>query len=439
MPRGSIHPMQIMIAYVQYPETDRNAGALRVFEIIRILRSAGHEITFLSPTENDPGYRQALERIGVECVSDADRSVAGSVEKFGEFLRERSFEIAVFVQHFIYNRYAPYFRTLLPECRLIFDTLDLEYVRLDREANIVATAEARASAERVRREEISALRDADSVWVVTEVEKVTAIDVAAARNVEVIPTIHVAESESPSYESRHGLVFLGNYRHRPNADAMHYFVREVLPAIARALPDVHLSIAGSYPTDELKAYEQQSPSVRVTGFIEDHRALLKAHRVGIAPLRYGAGMKGKIGEYFACGLPCVTTSIGAEGMSLVHEHDALIADDPEQFAALVVRLYGDPGLWGILSRNSLDYIRRNVSVEAITPRVLAALASAAQTTVSRRTSKLANLAWVVRNPRELRRWTGTTIRVLRRGGLPELYNQVRIWLRRPPPPPQGKQ
>ncbi len=423
--------MRVIIGYCQFPETDKNSGALRVYEIVKMLAGAGHSITFLAASSNDAKYSQALERLGVECICDQDRAFSGSANAFGAFLKERNFDVAIFVQHFVYNRYAPYLRMALPQCRLVFDTLDLEFVRCEREAQIVGTSAARENARDIKVEEHSAIRDAESVWVVTEDEKHTVLQIAPEKDVRTIPNIHAVDPDLPGFGSRSGVVFLGSYRHRPNVDAIHYFMQKIFPQIEVQLPGVPFSIAGAYPTDDLYRYEQESPNVHVTGFVADHRALLKSHRVGVVPLRYGAGLKGKIGEYFGCGLPCVTTSIGAEGMNMVSGKNALVADDPSAFAREVARLYTDPELWQSLSSAGVDYIEASLSVEAIRPGLLEAVSAAAHIPIVVSNAPLSAQLWMLRNPRKLRLWLSTARRTLMRGGIREVCKQFRIWLHRP--------
>lgn len=422
--------MNIFVSYPQFPETDKNAGALRVFEVVRLIRELGHGVTFMSTQANEAHYRKALEDIGVECLCDDDRSVVGHVDEFGEYLRGKNFQVAVFVQHFIYNRYAPYFRMLLPECRLVMDALDLEYVRCEREAAVLGTREAIKNASETKRQELAALRDADAVWTVTEIEKQIVLGITPGKRVDVIPTIHHADTELPGFEERSGIVFLGSYRHRPNVDAVEYFMREIFPDVRASLPDVHLLIAGAYPTEDLYRHQNEWTNVRVTGFVEDHRALLKRCRVGIAPLRYGAGMKGKIGEYLGCGLPCVTTSVGAEGIGLNHENEVLIADNSRDFAASIVRLYTDQPLWTRLAQAGADYIH-TFSPAAVLPRVQAAIEGAAVVSVKRRSAGLGNVFAIVLRPAEAFRRIGTAARALRRGGFGELVKQIKVWLHRP--------
>ncbi len=348
--------MRLLIAYPEFPEFDTNSGSLRLFEIIKILLKQGHEIFFLarSKGKQNPKYKLALENLGIECAYEAD------ILSFPDFLLKQLFEVTIFVHYKIYRKYFIHFRAILPKCHLILDTVDLHFIRAQAEADLFGDSHLQKKANQIFMEEKKAIANADSVWVVTALEKriLSQRKLKSEKSTYVVSTIHQVSTSNPSFEERQGIIFLGSYRHPPNVDAVHFFMKEIFPEFRKLLPDVSVTIAGSNPQPEILKYREMN-NVFVTGFIEDHRSLLKNHRVGIAPLRYGAGMKGKIGEYFSCALPCVVTSTGAEGMELA-EKGFIIANDPINFARSMARLYTDPQLWNDLSEGGLCYIKNNL-------------------------------------------------------------------------------
>lgn len=367
--------MRLLFVYCMFPEPDTNAGGFRLFEIVKIFLNQGYSITFLAKYANHPRYRSALEDLGVECICDLGTSLTDCLAQFASFLRERAFDIAVFSHYFNYNTYAPYLQAFLPNCHLILDTVDLHFLRLQREAALSSDPVMQKYAEQVHYQEVSAILDADCLWMVTKKERDIVLPIVSNSEIaiHVVPIIHPVEKHLQAYSQRKGVVFLGNYGHSPNVDAVNYFMQEVFPLLCQMLPEVHITIAGNQPPTHFQKYTEAYANVSVTGFVPDHRDILSSHLVGIAPLRYGAGMKGKIGEYLACGLPCVSTSIGAEGMELEHEHEILIADDPVQFAKMIMKLYCDIDLWQALSSAGARYIQKHLSPEAITPFVLNAI------------------------------------------------------------------
>lgn len=205
----------------------------------------------------------------------------------------------------------------------------------------------------------------DLVLAITEQERSVLSDEAPTARVAIVPNIHSLRGSVPGPEARRDLFFIGGFEHRPNVDAVQWFVREVLPRIRQAVPDVVFNVVGSKPPDEVLALA--SRHVKVAGYVPDPDPFFDGSRVFVSPLRYGAGMKGKIGQAMSYGLPVVTTSIGAEGMRLVDGENAMIADEPDAFAKAVIRVYRDPSLWGRLSENSRRHVEANFSESAVRP------------------------------------------------------------------------
>lgn len=422
--------MKILVVYPYFPEPDTNSGSLRLFELLRIFRKANHQLVFLARSANDQKYRNALEDLGIECIADFEANLSKLTTTFQQFLRSHRFDIAIFCHFDIYTYYAPFVRTFLPTCRCILDTVDLHFIRLEREAELSKRPEDVIKAQRVRDREWEAIRNADSVWVVTQQEKdiLQKLALAETEKIYVIPNIHRLADTFPGFTERTGIVFLGGYRHAPNVDAVDYFMSDIYPHLSKLLPDLPFTILGSHPPEHFHTYTKQFAHIAVTGFVEDHRSLLFTHRVGIVPLRYGAGMKGKIGEYFSCHLPCVTTTIGAEGMHLKDRQHILLADDAYQFAKSIVELYTNQKLWEQLATEGLDYIHRTLSPESIAPVVLQAL----QTTQSAKSSQprwtMASLFTLFGQPAQGWRLFRSSLEALRSGGIAEVMSRFRMWI-----------
>jgi glycosyltransferase involved in cell wall biosynthesis len=202
--------------------------------------------------------------------------------------------------------------------------------------------------------------------VSAEDEAAIAADTPSAR-VHLVPNIHPVKAAAAGLGTRDGLVFIGSFWHSPNEDAVLYFAHDVLPLIQRELPAVTFTIVGSHITDRVKALA--SSSIRPLGFVPDADAEFERSRVFVAPLRYGAGVKGKIGHSMSCGLPVVTTSVGAEGLDLVDGEHALIADGPDAFAHAVIRAYSDARLWKRLSTRGRAHIAKRFSERATRDRL----------------------------------------------------------------------
>jgi len=223
-----------------------------------------------------------------------------------------------------------------------------------REAELSGDAAAMAAARETKRRETAVIADADLNLVHSEAElELLRKDVPSAPTV-LFPLVHDPVPHCPSLEQREGTCFIGGYRHAPNADGIRWFVERIWPRVRERLPDEKLYIAGSSMTDEVRALAAH-PNVEVVGFVEDLEGFLARRRAAIAPLRFGAGAKGKVAASLAHGVPVVSTFVGAEGMQLTPGDNVLVADDEAGFAAALVEVLSSDRLWGQLSAAGLAY------------------------------------------------------------------------------------
>lgn len=261
----------------------------------------------------------------------------------------------------------PLVEAAAPDLPIVFDTVDLHFVREERRAAFDGDAR---SAARYRALELDLVRRTAATVVVTEEERRVVAGEVPGAAVHVLPTIHLPRrGEGRPFAERRGLLFVGSFPFAANGDAALWFVEEVLPLVRRDLGDVPVHLVGPEPGARLRTLAKRQRGVHVPGWVPDLEPLYRECRVSIAPLRWGAGMKGKIGEALARGLPVVTTSIGAEGMDLEHGVEVLIADGAGAFAEAVVRLYRDEVLWHGLSDAGLRRVEAAWSPSAVRSRV----------------------------------------------------------------------
>ena len=200
---------------------------------------------------------------------------------------------------------------------------------------------------------------ADRALAITETEKQAILQIWPETVVEVVPNVHSVHISPMPWVARDGLVFIGGYDHEPNVDAVMWFVQEVFPKLLGQVSDVRFTILGSKPPESVKRLAGRN--VNVVGWVPDPERYFEVSRIFVAPLRYGAGLKGKIGHAMSLGLPVVTTQVGAEGMGLADSIHALIADDADALSTAVARLYNDEALWTSLQRAAAAHIERNFS------------------------------------------------------------------------------
>ncbi len=351
---------QILIVDTRTPRPDHDSGSLRLVNLMRLLREEGAHVVFLPQDgQRIEPYATQLQHLGVE-VWHAPFAAAAPV-----WLREHGprFDVAMVSRHYVIREFIPLLRRYAPQATLIFDTVDLHYLRERRGAEVSGdTASARA-AERTRALELDAIANADTTLVVSEIERdLLRIDAPDAR-VELLSNLHRIAGAGQPFAQRRDLVFVGGFGHPPNVDAVRWFAQQVFPAIRARLPDVAFHCIGSDPPPDIQALATL-PGVIVHGHVADIDPYMHGGRIAIAPLRYGAGVKGKVNLSMAHGQPVVATACAVEGMHLRDGEDVLVADDPQAFADAVVRLYEDEILWNTLARNGLDSVARNFSLEA---------------------------------------------------------------------------
>jgi glycosyltransferase involved in cell wall biosynthesis len=362
------------------PLHDRASGSLRLFRLLQLMREQGCRVTYVGRAGvGQERYRRELEAMGIEAYAgDPDRMLACGYRidaprvDLPALLRERRFEVAWLSFWYIGEQYLPLVRAHSPSTRILLDSVDVHFLRERRQAELEGTLGERAAelAER-RRRELSVYAAADGVVTVTP-EDGAALRAEGVRTpLAVIPNVHDRAGGDPAgFDARGGLVFVGNFAHAPNVDAVRWLCADVLPRVRRRLPEVGLTVVGASPPEEVRALAGQG--VTVTGHVPEVAPYLDAARVSVAPLRYGAGMKGKIGEALGRGLPVVTTSIGAEGMGLVHGEHALVADDPAALAEALVQALTDGALWARLSGAGRAHVEARYG-RAVVGRALAEL------------------------------------------------------------------
>jgi glycosyltransferase involved in cell wall biosynthesis len=355
-----LNPQQqptVLIIDATLPMYDEDSGSLRLYTLLKIWVALGYQITFFPDNlDSQFKYRYALEALGIE-VFHGQYGIADA-------LAYRQFDFALVSRVEMGHRYIPFIRLLSPRTLILYDTVDIHYIREQRQAEIEMNPQLAAKAQATKRKELSNCILADRVITVTQDDANHLQRELPNLVCSVIPNIHVSQPlATTTWQQRDGLVFVGNYNHHPNQDAVTYLVEMVLPQIHLQLPDVCLYLIGSNIKAHLSALA--SEHIKIIGWVEQLEPELAQRRVFVSYLRYGAGMKGKLGQALSLGLPVVTTTIGAEGMGLVNEETALIADDPDNFAQAVCRLYTDSSLWEKLARQGREYIEQHYGETAV--------------------------------------------------------------------------
>jgi glycosyltransferase involved in cell wall biosynthesis len=343
---------EVLVVAPHLPLFDRQGGGLRLKTLIGMIGELGWKVTFCAAFPADWGpeflaspqgrasYEEGLRAVGVT------RFVYG-IDGIRAFLIESGGRMRYAFLSFpgVASDVTPLIRSHCPWARIIFDTVDLHFLRMQREAELRHDPALAREAARMRQLELACIRSADVTVAVSEVERRLLLDLAPDVVVETIPCVfQVPVDVPPGPARRAGLLFVGGFWHVPNVDAVLWFAEHVWPLIRARAPAIVFRIVGSDPTPDVLALGRL-PGIEVLGYVPDLTPHLDAARVFVAPLRFGAGMKGKVAQSLINGLPVVATAIGAEGMSLVNGEHVLVADGAEDFAENVLSLLNDDGLW----------------------------------------------------------------------------------------------
>jgi glycosyltransferase involved in cell wall biosynthesis len=226
---------------------------------------------------------------------------------------------------------------------------------------------------------LAAVASTDATIVVSTHEEAILHSLVPDARVHVVPLLFdIPERlETTGPDNRYDIMFVGTYQHPPNPDAAIWFAREIWPLVRPRLPEARFLLVGSSITPEVQALAGNG--VEVLGFVEDLNAILATCRLTVAPLRFGAGLKGKVASSQLAGVPVVATPIAVEGTAMRHGVEVMIADDPRSFADAVVKVYQDPVLWRQLATEGFRFVRREYAIDANVDRVRAVLEDAGVT------------------------------------------------------------
>jgi O-antigen biosynthesis protein len=335
---------------------DHDAGSLRMIEMLRALRELECKVTFVAENRE---YRQPyvadIQALGVEVLFHP------FVPPIAEFLEKsgHAFDVILLSRATVACPYIATARRFAPRAKLVFDTVDLHFLREERKAELDGSATGSAAAAFTRKQELDAIGIADATLVVSPVEKALLSRLVPSATVNIVSIIHVNMPGPARFEERSGVVFIGGFRHPPNLDAITWYAEQVLPILRRKAPGIVTTIIGSNAPPTLQQYA--ADDFVIAGFIKDVTPTFHRARLSISPLRYGAGVKGKVNLSMQYGVPVVATTVSAEGMYLEDGVNVSIADTPEAFADAIIRLNTDESLWNTLSRGGLENIETHFS------------------------------------------------------------------------------
>jgi GT2 family glycosyltransferase len=348
------------VLFIDYttPREDRDAGSYAARREIELVQSLGYKVTFLPQNLAHLGsYTEDLQNSGVEVI------IAPFHMSLAEFLEQRAAEFdAVYItRYYVAQDTIHHIRQHAPRAKILFNNADLHFLRELRAAVSTDDTSRLAAMRSIREQELEMMKAADVVLSYNEVEHaVIASHTDGQVPVMTCPWVVDIPDTVPPLADRRGLSFLGSFRHHPNAEGVTWFCRSVLPLLDGS--GAHLTIYGAGMDDAIRALA--SDSVDPVGFVENIADAYDHHRIFVAPLLSGAGIKGKVLSAMAHGIPTVLTPVAAEGIGLRHGHDCLIAETPEDWARAITRLMEEDTLWASMSTAARSYAAERFSFAA---------------------------------------------------------------------------
>ncbi len=356
--RGVTRRMLMVDALVPMP--DRDAGSVIADHFIGIFQRLGYKVTFAPENlRYDANYSARLQRRGVECLYyPYEHDVR-------DFLRRHpgEFELVFLVRPHIADAVLKTVRKTCPGAKLIYNTADLHHLREMRQAQVENNPALARRAEQTKKTELRVIGAADCTIVTNPVEKAMLSAQLPQARLEVIQLIMQEQPPGLPFAERSGLIFIGGSQHPPNGDAVRHFVRHLMPALRAEGIRETFNVIGERSAQEAK--DLQGVDVKVLGQVEDIAPHFHRARCMVVPLRYGAGVKGKIGTAFAYGLPVISTAVGVEGMDLAPDQDYLHAETAQDWTRQIRRLMQDQALWTRLSEAGRRIVRERYSPQRV--------------------------------------------------------------------------
>lgn len=361
-------------AYLPMP--DKGSGSVDAMAYLEYFLAHGYQPVFYAHHHNNyfETYTQSLESIGIEVLQD-------NFQNLEEMLKERAAEFQlVFISRFYQiDHFLPLIQRYLDHARLIYNTVDLHFLREAREAQLAGNASP-AWIEALKAKELSYISRADASIVISAYEQNLLKELMpGVESIHHVPQFRPFIGTSRSHTERCGFLFIGS-AHQPNVDALRYFQEEIHPCLVERLPEYQLGVIGKELYESLSTSKDKAllsnPHIHFLGYIEDVTQLFNRALAMVVPLRYGSGIKGKVVQAMQHALPCVTTPIGAEGLELPSLSSVVVAESPQGIADALQALAENPELWAETSARADAIFQARFSQQVFDQRLDALMAQA---------------------------------------------------------------
>lgn len=348
----------ILVIGKVWPEPNSSAAGTRMMQLLAFFKSKETKLTFAC-TANPSQFQVDLTELNINVAP-----IELNSDSFNDFIRELNPSLVVFDRFMTEEQFGWRVMEHCPNALRVLNTEDMHFLRdarhkaLKKGNSIDLSNQSEMHTPNTSRE-ISAIYRSDLSLIISSVEMQLLTDTfqVPSHLLHYLPLfVERTKSELPTFEERSNFVFIGNFLHEPNADAVKYLKDEIWPLIRKRMPNAKINIYGAYPSQKVSQLNAPKDGFHIHGRADDARKETMKARVSLAPIRFGAGIKGKLLEAMACGTPSVTTPIGAEGIQLGSEWNGAVVDSTESFANEAVNLHNDTLKWSEAQRNGFKII-----------------------------------------------------------------------------------
>ncbi|MBB6272413.1 glycosyltransferase involved in cell wall biosynthesis [Pedobacter cryoconitis] len=347
---------RILIIGPVWPEPTSSAAGTRMIQLIIFFISEGYEVLFASAAAKSD-FSFELTGLGVK-----EYEIKLNDNSFNLFLNEVNPDIVLFDRFMMEEQYGWRVQQECPDALRLLDTVDLHCLRLARQQSIKTGHPVDLFTDTAKREIASILR-CDISLLISEVE-MNILQEQFHVDPSLIYYLPFLEEELTdkdiqkwkTFEEREGFVFIGNYLHEPNWNTLQILKTKIWPVLRKKLPTAKMNIYGAYSSQKVMQLHNEKEKFYVHGRADNALEVIANNRILLAPIQFGAGMKGKFIDAMIVGTPSVTTSIGAEAMKGELDWNGIIEDDAELFIDQAVRLYQDKTLWLAAQKNGVRII-----------------------------------------------------------------------------------
>jgi len=353
---------KLLIIGLIWPEPTSSAAGTRMVQLIQLFLEKGYHVTFASAAAKSE-FSFNLESIGVK-----EETIKLNDQRFNEFIKILSPQIVMFDRFVMEEQYGWRIHQECPEALTILDTEDLHFLRQARQKATkdgLVLNDGDLFNDTAKREIASILR-CDLSLIISE-EEINILQTQFKIDPSLIYYLPFLEEEITtkthwlSFEERADFVFIGNFLHEPNWHTVQFLKTKIWPLLSKKLPQAKLNIYGAYPSQKVLQLHNPKENFNIIGRAGNAKETIAKHRVLIAPIQFGAGVKGKFIDAMHVGTPSVTTSIGAEAMKGNLEWNGYVEDDLELFVSKAVELYQDKNKWSIAQQNGAQIINKRYS------------------------------------------------------------------------------